>query len=296
MGNSRWSGAEYQARSVSYATKSREEIFQKRSINEDFDPRKVTFRESCDSDKNPNSTALIFGLDVTGSMGMIAERIAKEGLGTLVGGMYEREPVTDPHLMMMAIGDVTCDSYPLQVTQFEADIRIADQLVDLYLEGGGGGNHYESYDLAWAFAATKTKIDCWNKRQKKGYLFTIGDEMPPVTASNELMKSKAGVTFQSRMKAEDVLAQAQETYDVFHVVVEEGSYVRRHGAKEVYDAWHKLLGKRTILLSNHNHISEVILSVIEVSEGKDPEAVIDQWPEDPIKESVRRALYGFGGQ
>ena len=34
----------------------------------------------------------------------------------------------------------------------------------------------ESYELALYFAAYKTSCDAWEKRQKKGYLFTLGDE------------------------------------------------------------------------------------------------------------------------
>ena len=140
MGMGSWNADSYANVSVARSKKSREEVFQQRSINKDFDPKRVVMRESCDSDDNPNSTAIIIGLDVTGSMGMVAEKIAKKGLGTLVESIHDRKPVTDPHIMMMAIGDINCDRAPLQVTQFEADLRISDQIVDLWLEGGGGGN------------------------------------------------------------------------------------------------------------------------------------------------------------
>ncbi|HAO33838.1 MAG TPA: hypothetical protein DCQ84_12920, partial [Candidatus Competibacteraceae bacterium] len=59
-------------------------------------------------------------------------------------------------------------------------IRIARQLRRLWLEKGGGGNACESYTLPWYFAATHTAIDCFEKRGKKGYLFTVGDEEPPL--------------------------------------------------------------------------------------------------------------------
>ena len=71
--------------------------------------------------------------DVTGSMGMIADALARKGLGTMVEEILARKPVSDPHIMCMGIGDVLYDRAPLQVTQFEADIRIAEQLEKLWL-------------------------------------------------------------------------------------------------------------------------------------------------------------------
>lgn len=290
MGSGRWDSDAYAVTTASYADKTREEIFQSRSINEDLDPKHITVRESCDSDDNPNSTAIIIGLDVTGSMGFIPEKMAREGLDTLIGGIYERRPVSDPHVMLMAIGDIHCDRSPLQVTQFEADIRISEQLAELWLEGGGGGNQFESYDLPWAFAAQKTQIACFDKRGVKGYLFTIGDEMPPRTASKDLLQRKVNLKYQSEVTAEQLLKQAQEKYHVFHIIVEEGSYAKR--APGVYDAWKDLLDKRAILLDDHNHISQVVLSIIEVNEGAKAEEVIARWEDENVQRSVRRALFG----
>lgn len=295
MGNSSWDKREYAARSVSYSDRSREQLFQNKSIRKDFDPKNITIRESCDSEANPNSTALIFGLDVTGSMGFIAEKIAKEGLGTLVNGILDNKPVTDPHLMMMAIGDIGYDNFPLQVTQFEADIKIADQLLELYLESGGGGNSYESYDLPWAFAATKTAIDCFDKHGRKGYLFTIGDELPPVTARNQVLKDRVGIDMQSDVDIDQVLQEAQSRYNVFHVIVEEGNFARSRG-KVVYEKWSELLGKKAILLDNHHNISQVIISVIMVNEGTSPDDAINQWDDNQVRDSVSRALFGPSGQ
>lgn len=180
MGTARWNPTDWSAYAASTAGKSTDAVFAARGIDQDLNPFGVALRESRDSDLNPASTAIIVGLDVTGSMGMIADALAREGLGIMVEEILARKPVSDPHILCMGIGDVLCDQAPLQVTQFEADIRIARQLEKLWLEKGGGGNSCESYTLPWYFAAMHTAIDCFEKRGKKGYLFTVGDEEPPL--------------------------------------------------------------------------------------------------------------------
>lgn len=85
------------------------------------------------------------------------------------------ENIKDVEFMIMGIGDLSCDYYPIQVSQFESDIRIAEQLDKIYFEFGGGGNMYESYTAAWYFGLHHTKLDCWN-RGKRGIIITIGDE------------------------------------------------------------------------------------------------------------------------
>lgn len=274
------------------ATKSVHEHFKNRHLDERFDPRKIMIRESVDSADNPESTAIIVGLDITGSMGMLAHEMAKEGLGNLVAGTFDRKPVTDPHIMCMAIGDAHYDSAPLQVTQFEADIRIAEQLNDIYVEGGGGGNGFESYDLPWHFAANHTKIDCFDKRNKKGYLFTIGDEPPPPLDNRLSTRENSKLFESSDMKVGtpgESLKAAQEKYHVFHLIVEEGWFASSR-PEVVSSRWNEILGSRAIPLKNYKHMSEVIISLMHVSEGEDPEAVIASWEDRNVADTVRYAL------
>ena len=83
----------------------------------------------------------------------------------------------DPQILFGAIGDATCDRVPLQIGQFESDNRMDDDLGRIVLEGGGGGQMTESYELALYFMARHTALDCFEKRGRRGYLFIIGDEM-----------------------------------------------------------------------------------------------------------------------
>jgi hypothetical protein len=297
MGSGRWDNAStrasYAATSSIARTKSVHEVFKQRQTHDELNPRDVMLRESCDGEDNPNSNAVIIGLDVTGSMGHIAHSMAKDGLGTLIENILDKQPVVDPHIMFMAIGDAAYDRAPLQVSQFESDIRISQQLNQIYVEGSGGGNNTESYDLPWYFAGTRTSIDCFNKRGDKGYLFTVGDEMPPQGTTESDLRTHLGTCDQVSgfQKAEDSLALAQETYHVFHIIVEQGNYASRR-LPQVTEAWQEMLGKRAISLNDHTKLAEVVVSVMQVSEGADVEQVIKAWDDESTRRAVSYALTG----
>jgi hypothetical protein len=237
-----------------------------------LNPHGVAVRESRDSVEHPNSTAIIVAIDVTGSMGMLAEKIAKHGLGTLFNEILARQPVTDPQLMFMAIGDANYDSVPLQVSQFESSNVIVDQLTDIFVEGGGGGNQSESYQFPWYFGALHTSIDCLEKRGKKGYLFTLGDESVPPALTREQIKKFIGDDAERDYTPAELLTMVQRMYHVFHIVVEEGSY-----GNKFLPAWKTILGERALLLSDHTKLAELIVSVLQVNEGADANTVADSW-------------------
>ena len=275
MGYSRWDSDDWKSYAKTTSTKSTAHIFTSTNMKDNLNPLN-TMRESRDSVLNPNSNAIIVGLDVTGSMGMLADTLAREGLGIMVEEILKRKPVSDPHTMIMAIGDAYCDRAPLQVTQFEADNSLVPQLSDLWLEKGGGGNRFESYNLPWYYAATHTSIDCFEKRNKKGYLFTIGDEEAPQDLLATQIKRFIGDDVQKDFSSLELLTMASRMYEVFHIIVEEGSHARAY-PDQVYKSWVDLLGQRVIRLSDHKKLAEVIVSAIEVNEGKNVADVSSSW-------------------
>ena len=237
-----------------------------------LDPKQVTFRESCASEEHPDPTSIILGLDVTGSMGTLAMEIAKNGLNTLITEIYKKKPVSDPQIMFAAIGDAEYDHAPLQVTQFESDIRIAEQLVSAYFEGGGGGNGGESYILAWYFAAFHTKLDSIDKKNKKGFIFTIGDEAPLMTLTKEQIKEFIGDDVERDYTAEELLTIVSRSYEVYHVIVDPVVYQRPA------EKWESLLGPdHTIVLQDYKKLPEVIVSQLQLLAGKSMDIVLNGW-------------------
>lgn len=277
MGSGRWSfddWSSYKREHIDHKTDR--EIFSSRHLKDNLDPKKVEFRESCDSEANPNSTPIILAFDVTGSMGQIAHDMAREGIKTTIEEILDRKPVPDPHIMVMGVGDAAYDDAPLQVSQFETDTKIIEQLSEIYLEGGGGGNDHESYNLPWYFAATKTKVDC-TKRGKKGILFTMGDEEPAMVLKKAHVKQFIGDDIQDDIKSEDLLALVNLNYDVFHLVIEEGNYARSRGA-DVAKNWTSLLGQgRVIRVKDHTKLPEIIVSTLQVHAGENADDVVKSW-------------------
>jgi len=249
------------------------DIYISRKMVNYLDPKGIT-REARDSATNPESTPVIVGLDVTGSMSRILDAMARVGLEKMAIEIYNRKPVSDPQLMCMGIGDAFCDSSPLQVTQFESDIKLVEQLTKIYLEGGGGGNNSEGYILAWYFAAFHTKSDAWDKRGKKGYLFTIGDDGPTPEITKTQIQAIFGETpeFES-ITAEQLFKIASEKWEIFHICVEEGGTHRESDIAR----WKNLLGERVIVLKDHKKMGEVITSALQAFTGTDKKAIVDSW-------------------
>jgi hypothetical protein len=209
-------------------------------------------------------------------MGILAEVLVRQGLGTLIEEIYDRKPVTDPHVMCMAVGDAWFDRAPLQVTQFEADLRLAEQLSKFYVERGGGGNCFESYNLPWYFAATRTKCDSILKRNKKGYLFTVGDEPPPPVLLAKHARTFLDDGLERDISSRDLLTMASKGWEIFHIMIEEGSHYKTH-PKPTRSAWFDLLGQRAIALCDHTKLAELIAATIEVNEGSDAAIVSNHW-------------------
>lgn len=282
MGNARWSDADWQAHAKRAQLQSRSQIFTQSGLAPELDPARVQYRESCDSAANPQSTPIILAVDETGSMGVLAEVIIKQGLGVIMQAIYDRRPVTDPHVLCMALGDAYTDRAPLQVTQFEASVEpLTNQVRKLYLEANGGGNGGESYALAWLFAASKTRCDAF-KHGRKGFLFTIGDEAPHPKVTREQAQRFAGVPAETDLNARSLLASIQDDWQVFHLITETATTKQQDAVTK----WRELLGERAIVVSDIERLAEVIVSLIQAVAGTSPDVIVESWDGD-AKPAVR---------
>ena len=262
MGGTLYSTSNRSTRAVAsgYLTKSVNDIFlqnKKREIHESMMPQKAQLREARDSEIHPNSVPIILALDVTGSMGKIPHSLIKNGLPKIMGKIIQNG-VKDPALLFLAIGDTEYDDHPLQVGQFESgDEELDTWLTRTYIEGGGGGNDGESYLLAWYFAAHHTEIDSLSKRNKKGFLFTIGDEPSLKSIPKNVINEQMGVSPQSSFTDRELLEKAQKMYNVYHFHILEG-----FSGKHSLNYWKEMLGQNCIEIENHEDISVKLAEIV----------------------------------
>lgn len=253
-----------------------EEVFEAEACNPKMDPKYINKRECFDSAEHPNTTPIVVGLDVTGSMGYLAVEIATGALNELITKLYSTGAVEDPALMCAAYGDYN-DRFPLQVSQFESDIRIAQQLLELYFEDGGNGQVVPT--LLWEFLLEHTEIDAIKKRNQKGFVFTIGDNAE--IRADEINETVERVIGDKCGKTrEELLSDLEEKFNVFHIVVDssdlQGSAfmsgrVMRIDQKEI------------------SAIPEIIISAIQMQKGMGIDEVVNQWT-DVTRPIVRAAV------
>lgn len=229
-----------------------------------LDPKGVKIRESRDSAAHPESLAIAVLFDVTGSMHEVPQ-IVQAALPKLMGLLIRKGYVEHPQIMVGGIGDATCDQVPLQIGQFESGIEIDDNLTNLFLEGGGGGQKCESYDLALYFLARHTAIDCFEKRQKRGYAFIVGDEMCRDRVRAGEVEEVLGEKLEADVATADVVAELEKKFDVYYILPNLTSY---YNDPEVHQSWVKLLGQNVLRLDDPKGVSELIATTIGLGEGK----------------------------
>lgn len=231
---------------------STSQIFHQRTLDESLSPVNV-MRECCDTEEHPETIPVILALDVTGSMGQTAVQVAAK-LNQLMTKLYAE--VKDIEFMVMGIGDLAYDNHPIQISQFESDIRIAEALDKIYMEFGGGSNPYESYTAAWYMGAYHTKLDCWT-RGKRGILITMGDEclnpyLPEAELKRVLQSDQLGETETSKL-----FGEAISKFRLYHINVHHREYMQDR-IKETWTQWIQADRFKSVKLD------EVVDTIVEI--------------------------------
>jgi len=160
--------------------------------------------------KTDSSAPLVIVVDETGSMGdwpatmfsklPYLENELKEYMGE------------DAEICFMAIGDAYCnEKYPLQVRPFAKGLELKDRLKELVIEGGGGGQTTETYELAALFAAEKMEIP----KAVKPIMIFIGDEQCYDSISPDHAEKLLGIKLQKSLSTEQVFKKLKEKFSVY---------------------------------------------------------------------------------
>lgn len=199
-------------------------------------------RESRDID-GKLSTPVICLFDVTGSMQRVPRELVSK-LPTLFGLLQMKGYVPDPQVMFGGIGDATCDRVPLQVGQFEADNRADEALTNMLLEGGGGGQMTESYELAAYFIARHVQTDAWDLRQRKGHLIIVGDETCyPQVKANEV-SNVIGDDLAENISTEAIFRELAEKWFITFIIPAGSAH---YNDQVVLEHWQGLVGAQNVI-------------------------------------------------
>ena len=262
MGSGNYSVAAHEALLRGRANIPVQQVFKQAQCHPLMNPKGVRLRESRDGTDHPQSLGIVFALDVTGSMGQIPKIMATQQLPVFMKTLVDCQ-IPDPQLLFMAVGDAVSDNAPLQVGQFESTAELMDQwLTWSYLEGGGGGTGQESYELGLYFLAMHTEMDCMTKRNKRGYLFMTGDEVPYPTLSKHVVDTIIGDRLDEDLTCEEIVAELQKTFIPFFIIPD------RARAKRCERHWRNLLGDHVLCLESPIDVCFVTAGAMLISEGR----------------------------
>ena len=237
---------------------STQDMFVNRRLDPMLDPKGV-IRECRDSEEHPNTIPIVIGLDVTGSMGRAAMEVAAK-LNTIISDLYER--YQDVQICVMGIGDVACDDAPIQISQFESDIRIAEQLDKVFFEGGGGGNGYESYTAAWYYGLRHTDLDCW-KRGKKGIIITTGDEPLNPYLNCYKLSAVSGDGNEADIETKDLYKATSEKFDIYHIAVDDPQTCYCYYKERIDKSFGSILPSGHLKVSTMDSLAKTIVECID---------------------------------
>ena len=247
-------------------------IFNSVSLSSELNA-KNKIRECCNSGEHPNTVPVILALDVTGSMGAACDECAAS-ISALMKDLYEQ--FEDVEVMVMGVGDFECDRAPLQVSQFESDVRVAKQMDKVWLERGGGGNGYESYSAPWWFGLYRTKLDCYDKQGRKGIIITMGDEPLNPTLESRMVFDFLGDEPNTKEKAPEycwktdaLYKAASKKFDIYHITVQDNR-TNYEGDGSSYDrkvdkSFKNVIGEDNYIVSTVDGLKNNIVKLIERS-------------------------------
>jgi len=243
----------------------------------------TVMREVCVTDEHPDPTAMLIWLDVTGS-NYGAAKVVHSKLPKLQAYLQEGNFCNDPQINVSAVGDANSDEYPLQFGQFESDNRLDAQIEAMILEGGGGGQMCETYELGAYMGARHVHLESYELYGKKGFMFFIGDEMPYDTVKNDYkrgrwsgaahtLESLTGDKLAEPLSTKALFDELKQRWHVFFLFQKQGAYA----ARDVVPAWERVLGAENVVeLDDPAEVVEVIAALVARFEaGLDGTATAD---------------------
>lgn len=252
---SHWKGRDSTAARTKYDTHVNRSYSTARSSR--IDPKDL----APDSIETKSKSPMVIWCDVTGSMGTWPATIfSKLPYLELEGKEYLGE---DMEIAWGAIGDATCDRYPLQVRPFTSGLALEKELEKLVIEGGGGGSKQESYELAAMYSAR----NILTPNAEKPICIIIGDEgFYDIANKHDITKVARANLQTNRIESAEIF---KELTDKFSVYLIRKPYRDIGGDKVsnedliIQRQWEQVLSpERIIHLPNADRVVDVIFGIL----------------------------------
>lgn len=204
--------------------------------------------------------------DVTGSM------------GKWPATMFAKLPFLDDQVKVYlgqdakvcfgAVGDAYSDNYPLQVRPFGVGPELMDRMKELYIEGGGGGQLCETYELAALYALHNIDIP----NAIKPVLIMIGDEKPYQSVSPDVANEYVGVNLERVFTTEEIFSALMRKFEVFIIrkpYESSSGNSMSSSDREIHECWVSLVGSdRVVDLPDPARVVDVIFGILAKVTGR----------------------------
>ena len=227
-----------------------------KSIHLSMDPTR--FKENKLKCDKPNP--IIFALDVTGSMGNWS-KIIYEKMPMFYGQIMMQNYLKDPSISFCAVGDATSDQSPLQVSEFGQGKEIDQLIGKMYLEGGGGGNQHESYELSAYFYDHHVELT----NVEIPFFFLTGDEGYWEKLSGGTIDNIIGANPHQDFIGKNIWQDLMKKYNVFLI---KKPFTNLKVEPKIIKQWNEALGEeRVLLIKTPKACIDVILGAIAITSG-----------------------------
>jgi hypothetical protein len=242
-----WKGHDFSSARKAY------DVHVGRSYSDAKDSNKKAADLVPESISTDSDAPLMILCDVTGSMGSWPATIfSKLPYLDLEGKEYLGPNM---EISFAAVGDAHSDRYPIQIRGFKAGTDLEKELKQLVIEGGGGGQSSESYELTALYYARNAKMP----NAVRPIMIIIGDEGFYETITKDHAKLAHVSLENSRINTDELFKELQEKYSVYLI----RKPYDNGGEDAIQRRWEKLIGKEHIaMLPSADRVVDVIFGIL----------------------------------
>ncbi len=205
--------------------------------------------------ESKTKTPIIVVLDVTGSNINFA-RVVYDKMPMFYGQIEQQGYLKDFDISFCAVGDAYTDDYPMQICDFAKGIELDSHIEKLVLEGYGGGQEKESYELMAYYLYKNAKF----APGSEPIIFFIGDEAP-YSFVNEDQARRFGIELdETAAKDPFNLLRKKVNDNVFMLL---NPYNSQYFKDTITNAWvDRLAPEHVIKIKEQKSVVDLMLGII----------------------------------